>query len=257
MKQDNPEIFNLRNKVAVVTGASKGIGEAVSHLLADQGAKVIVSSRKLAAVETVAQNIRSKGNEAMAMVCNAGDPVQCEQLISQTVCEFGGIDILVNNAATNPTYGPALDCSVELFDKMIQVNLRGAFVLAKMAFPSMKSRGGGSIINMSSIAGDKPDPGLGIYSVTKAALNMLTKVLAKEWGPDKIRVNAIAPGLIKTKFSKTLWDNPPVTERLMEHIPTGRIGTPEEIAYMTLFLASDASAYCTGSVFTADGGWTI
>jgi NAD(P)-dependent dehydrogenase (short-subunit alcohol dehydrogenase family) len=251
------EAFDLRNRVAIITGASKGIGEAVAHLLADQGAKVVVSSRKLADVEAVAQEIRSKGNEALAFSCNTGDPVQCDQLISQTVRDFGGIDILVNNAATNPTYGPALDCSVELFDKMMQVNLRVAFVLAKMAYPSMKSRGGGSIINMSSIAGDTPDPGLGIYSVTKAALNMLTKVLAKEWGHDKIRVNAIAPGLIKTKFSKTLWDNPPVTERLMRHIPVGRIGTSEEIAYLTLFLASEASAYCTGSVFTADGGWTI
>jgi NAD(P)-dependent dehydrogenase (short-subunit alcohol dehydrogenase family) len=257
MKSVELERFDLRNKVAVVTGASKGIGEAVAHLLANQGAKVVVSSRKLTDVEAVAAEIRNKGKEAIAIACNAGDPGQCEQLVNHTIQQYGGIDILVNNAATNPTYGPALDCSTELFDKLMQVNLRGPFVLAKLAYASMKERGGGSVINMSSIAGDTPDPGLGIYSVTKAALNMLTKVLAKEWGLDRIRVNSIAPGLIKTKFSKALWDNPPVTERLMKHIPSGRIGTPEEIAYLALFLASDASAYCTGSVFTADGGWTI
>ena len=257
MKSVELERFDLRNKVAVVTGASKGIGEAVANLLADRGAKLVVSSRNLNDVETVAAQIRAKGKEAIAIACNAGDPKQCEQLVSESIQHFGGIDILVNNAATNPTYGPVLDCSTELFDKLMNVNVRGPFVLAKLAYPSMKKRGGGSVVNMSSIAGDTPDPGLGIYSVTKAALNMLTKVLAKEWGPDGIRVNAIAPGLIKTKFSKALWDNPPVTERLMKHIPSGRIGTAEEIAYLALFLASDASAYCTGAVFTADGGWTI
>jgi len=257
MNSTLPAIFDLQNKVAIVTGASKGIGEAVAHLLASQGAKVVVSSRKLADVEAVAGEIKSKGNQAMAIACNAGRTEQCESLIAQTIREWGGIDILVNNAATNPVYGPALDCSSELFDKMMSVNVRGPFELAKMAHPSMKERGGGSVINISSIAGQTPDPGLGIYSVTKAALNMLTKVLAREWGPDGIRVNAIAPGLIKTKFSTALWNNPQTTERLMKQISLGRIGTPEEIAYWVLFLVSNASAYSTGSIFTADGGWTI
>jgi NAD(P)-dependent dehydrogenase (short-subunit alcohol dehydrogenase family) len=251
------EIFDLRNKVAIVTGASKGIGEAVAHLLASQGAKVVVSSRKLPDVDSVAQKINSSGNEAIGIACNVGNSQQCENLVAETIQRFGGIDILINNAATNPVYGPALECSAELFDKLMSINVKGPFELAKMAYPSMKLRGGGCVINISSIAGETPDPGLGMYSVTKSALNMLTKVLAKEWGTDGIRVNAIAPGLIKTKFSTALWNNPETRERLMNQISLGRIGTPEEIAYMVLFLVSGASAYSTGSIFTADGGWTI
>jgi NAD(P)-dependent dehydrogenase (short-subunit alcohol dehydrogenase family) len=257
MKSKDLEIFDLSNKVAVVTGASKGIGAAVAHLLASQGAKTVVSSRNLIDVESVAQKIRTEGKEAIGIACNAGNPEQCENLITQTIMHFGGIDILINNAATNPVYGPVLECNAQLFDKLMNVNVRGPFELAKLAHTSMKSRGGGSIINISSIEGMTPHQGLGIYSVSKAALNMLTKVLAKEWGSDGIRVNAIAPGIIKTKFSKALWDNPQTTESFMQQISLGRIGSPEEIAYMVLFLVSEASAYCTGSVFTADGGLTI
>jgi NAD(P)-dependent dehydrogenase (short-subunit alcohol dehydrogenase family) len=257
MKSICMELFNLENKVAVVTGSSKGIGEAVAHLLAGQGAKVVVSSRKLMEVELVAQEIRSKGKESIGIACNVGDPEQCENLINQTVHQFGRIDILVNNAATNPVYGPALECNAQLFDKLMSVNVRGAFELAKLAHPFMKLQGGGSVINISSIEGQTPHKGLGIYSVSKAALNMLTKVLAKEWGSDGIRVNAIAPGIIKTRFSRALWDNAQASDNFLEQITLGRIGSPEEIAYMALFLASEASAYCTGSIFTADGGLTI
>ena len=257
MSSTNLKIFDLQKKVAIVTGASKGIGESVARLLANHGAKVVVSSRKQIDIDSVARQIINDGHEAIGIACNTGNNEQCENLIATTIQHFGGIDILVNNAATNPVYGPALECTAELFDKLISVNVRGPFELSKKAFPSMKLRGGGSVINISSIAGERPDPGLGIYSVTKAALNMLTKVLAKEWGTAGIRVNAIAPGLIKTKFSTALWNNAETTERLMKQISLGRIGSPEEIAYMVLFLASDASAYCTGSVFTADGGWTI
>ncbi len=257
IKKRELEIYNLKNKVAVITGASKGIGEAIAQLLASCGAKVVVSSRKLADVEIVAQGIRSKGQEAVGIACNTGSVEQCENLVAQTIQQFGGIDIVINNAATNPLYAPALDCTAELFDKLVSVNVRGPFELAKLAYPSMKLRGGGSVINISSIEGETPHEGLGIYSVTKAAMNMLTKVLAKEWGPDGIRVNAIAPGIIKTKFSRALWDNPGVTEKFMQQIPLGRIGTTEEIAQLVLFLVSDASGYCTGSIFTADGGMTI
>jgi NAD(P)-dependent dehydrogenase (short-subunit alcohol dehydrogenase family) len=257
MISTNPKVFDLQNKVAIITGASKGIGEAVAQLLANQGAKVVVSSRKLQDVESIAQQMRNAGHDAIAIACNAGNNEQCENLIAGTIQHFGGIDILVNNAATNPVYGPAVDCTAELFDKLMSVNVRGPFELSKKAYASLKLRGGGTVINISSIAGETPDPGLGIYSVTKAALNMLTKVLAKEWGADGIRVNAIAPGLIKTKFSTALWNNDETRERLMKQISLGRIGSAEEIAYMVLFLASEASAYCTGSIFTADGGWTI
>jgi len=251
------KIFDLNDKVAVITGASKGIGEAVAYLLASRGAKIVVSSRKPADVEAVAGEIRNKGGEAIGIACNTGNTEQCKNLITETIQQFGGIDILVNNAATNPTYGPALECTAELFDKLMSVNVRGPFELAKLAYASMKQRGGGNVINISSVEGQTPHPGLGIYSVTKAALNMLTKVLAKEWGSNSIRVNAIAPGVIRTKFSRALWDNPSVTEKFMKQISLNRIGTPEEIAYMVLFLVSGASAYCTGSIFTADGGLTI
>jgi NAD(P)-dependent dehydrogenase (short-subunit alcohol dehydrogenase family) len=257
MKSESAGIFDLTSKVAIVTGASKGIGEAIACLLAGQGAKVVVSSRNTVEIDKVVEHIRSLGKEAAGIPSNVGDPEQCANLVRQTIDRYGGIDILVNNAATNPVYGPVLECTTQLFDKLVAVNVRGAFELAKLSQPSMKSRGGGSIINISSIEGQTPDEGLGIYSVTKAALNMLTKVLAKEWGSDGIRVNAIAPGIIKTKFSKALWDNPPVTEKFLQQIPLGRIGSPDEIAWLALFLASKESRYCTGSVFTADGGFTI
>jgi NAD(P)-dependent dehydrogenase (short-subunit alcohol dehydrogenase family) len=249
--------YSLQNKVAIVTGASKGIGEAIALHLADCGAQVVVSSRKMDDIEKVAEKIRKERGKAIALACNASYPEQCKNLIDKTIEHFGGVDILVNNAATNPVYGPALECSAELFDKLINVNVRGPFELAKLAYPSMKSLGGGSVINISSIAGDTPDEGLGIYSVTKAALNMLTKVLAREWGIDGIRVNAIAPGLIKTKFSAALWKDEKIYNAILERIPSGRMGTVDEIAELAVFLASDASSYSTGSVFTADGGWTI
>jgi NAD(P)-dependent dehydrogenase (short-subunit alcohol dehydrogenase family) len=251
------DIFSLQGKVAIVTGASKGIGEAIAQYLASYGAKVVVSSRKQADIELVAQQIRDAGNEAIAIACHTGSPQQCQQLIAQTIQAYGGIDILVNNAATNPTFGPVLNCDGAVFDKIMEINVKAPFELAKMAHPSMKSRGGGSIINISSVSADTPDPGLGIYSVSKASLNMLTKVLAKEWGQDGIRVNTIAPGLIKTKFSEALWKDEQIYKRLTKNLPVGRIGTPNEIASLALYLASEAAAYCTGATFTADGGMTI
>jgi NAD(P)-dependent dehydrogenase (short-subunit alcohol dehydrogenase family) len=249
--------YSLQHKVAIVTGASKGIGEAIARHLAVQGAQVVVSSRKIDDVEKVAEQIRSEGNKAVAIACNASYPEQCKNLVDKTLEHFGAVDILVNNAATNPIFGPAVECSAELFDKLMNVNVRGPFELAKLVYPVMKSRGGGCVINISSIAGDTPDEGLGIYSVTKSALNMLTKVLAREWGKDGIRVNAIAPGLIKTKFSAALWKDEKIYNSIMAKIPSGRMGTVDEIAALAVFLASDASSYSTGSIFTADGGWTI
>ena len=178
-------------------------------------------------------------------------------LIEKTRAVYGSIDILVNNAAANPVYGPIVTCEEWAFDKIMDVNLKAPFELCKLVYPIMKQRGGGSVINISSIAGLTPDPGLGMYSVSKAALNMLTKVMAKEWGTDKIRVNAICPGLIKTKFSEALWQNEKWLSGFIKQLPLGRMGTVEEIAGLALFLASEASAYCTGTLFTADGGITI
>ncbi len=248
---------DLKNKVALVTGASKGIGEAIALTLAAHGAKVVINSRKQEDIDKVANMIREAGGDCMALAGNAGDVATCKSLIDQTVSRYGGLDILVNNAAANPSFGPAVETPEWAYDKIMSVNVKAPFELSKYAYPEMKKRGGGSVINMSSIAGHTPDPGLGIYSVSKAALNMLTKVMAKEWAPDNIRVNAICPGLIKTKFSQAIWQDENLLKRFMKQVPMGRMGTVEEIAALALFLASDVSGYCTGTLFYADGGTII
>lgn len=247
----------LKNKVALVTGASKGIGEAIALTLAAHGAKVVINSRKQEDLDKVANVIRSAGGECLALAGNAGDTATCKTLIDTTVEKYGGLDILVNNAASNPAFGPVVQTEDWAYDKIMAINVKAPFELSKHAHPVMKKRGGGSVINLSSIAGDTPDPGLGIYSVSKAALNMLTKVMAKEWAPDNIRVNAICPGLIKTKFSQALWQDENMLKKFMKMVPMGRMGTVEEIAALALFLASDVSGYCTGTLFFADGGTTI
>lgn len=249
--------FDLHGKVAVITGASKGIGEAIARYLAAFGAQVVISSRKQSDLDVLADEMRATGAQVAAIAAHAGEMAQLRELVEKTVAAFGGIDILVNNAATNPVFGPSLECSEAALDKILQINVKAPFELAKMVHPYMKARGGGSVINISSIAGISPDPGLGMYSVSKASLNMLTKVLAKEWGPDGIRVNAICPGLIKTKFSEALWSNDKILDRFTKHLPIARMGTVEEVAGMALYLASGASSYTTGGIFTADGGTTI
>lgn len=250
-------VFDLSNKVALITGASKGIGEAIARIFAQYGAKVVISSRKQADLDELANHIKAAGGECTGIAAHAGEMAQLKLLVEKTVDTYGGIDILVNNAATNPVYGPSLDCPESAFDKIMQVNVKAPFELSKMVHPIMKARGGGSVINISSIAGHTPDPGLGIYSVSKASLNMLTKVLAKEWGEDGIRVNAICPGLIKTKFSQALWDNDKTLAHFTKRLPIARMGTVEEIAPMALYLATSASAYTTGGLFSIDGGTII
>lgn len=254
---DAQQLFNLKGKVALITGASKGIGEAIAHAFAGAGAKVVINSRKQEELDSVAAAIRTAGGECTGIAANAGDLAACKILIERTISLYGGIDILVNNAATNPVYGPVANCEEWAFDKIINVNVKAPFELGKLALPIMKQRGGGSIINISSVAGITPDPGLGIYSVSKAALNMLTKVTAKEWGADGVRVNSICPGLIKTKFSEALWQNEKWLNHFVKELPIARMGTVEEIAGLALFLASSASGYCTGGIYTADGGITI
>lgn len=250
-------VFDLTDKVALITGASKGIGEAIARIFAQYGAKVVISSRKQADLDELANDIKAAGGECTGIAAHAGEMAQLKLLVEKTVDTYGGIDILVNNAATNPVYGPSLDCPESAFDKIMQVNVKAPFELSKMVHPIMKARGGGSVINISSIAGHTPDPGLGIYSVSKASLNMLTKVLAKEWGQDGIRVNAICPGLIKTKFSQALWDNDKTLAHFTKRLPIARMGTVEEIAPMALYLATSASAYTTGGLFSIDGGTII
>jgi dehydrogenase/reductase SDR family member 4 len=249
--------FSLEGKVALVTGASKGIGEAIANYFAAAGAKVIVSSRKQEAVDAVASEIKRKGFEATAIACHMGDMANVQKLAEAAIAKYGTVDILVNNAAANPVFGPVVETSLEAFDKIISVNVKGPFELAKKIYPLMEEKKSGSVINISSIGGLRPEAGLGIYSMSKAALISLTKVMAKEWGDDNIRANVICPGLIKTKFSEALWGNDKMMAMMMKVLPIKRVGTPEEIAALALYLASDASAYCTGSVFTADGGFTI
>lgn len=255
MKKD---IFSLEGKVAIVTGASKGIGEAIARVFAQYGAKVVISSRKQADLEVLAEVIKGEfGTEVLPIAAHSGEIAQLKELLNNTMESFGKVDILVNNAATNPVYGPSLDCNGDAFDKIMQVNVKSPFEFAKLVHPFMKKNGAGSIVNISSIAGSSPDPGLGMYSVSKAALNMLTKVLAKEWGEDGIRVNALSPGLIKTKFSQALWENPKMLEHFTKRLPIARMGSVDEIAALVLYLASDASTYTTGVNFQVDGGTTI
>lgn len=249
--------INLTNKTAIITGASKGIGEAIAFALGRAGANVVISSRKQDAVEAVAVKLRQEGINCLPQAANAGVIEDLQVLVEQTVEAFGGIDILINNAATNPVFGPLELTEQKAFDKIMAVNVKGPFELAKLALPEMKRRGGGAIVNISSIGGLSPEPYLGIYSVSKAALISLTKVMAREWGPYHIRANAICPGLIQTKFSEALWNNEQVMQWMMAKTPLSRIGTSDEVAAMALFLASEASSYTTGAVFTCDGGYTI
>ncbi len=249
--------FNLENKVAIITGASKGIGEAIAIILAQHGTSVVVNSRKQDELDKVVEQITSAGGKCIGVAANTGETAGLKTLVEMAVEKYGGVDIIVNNAASNPVFGPVIQTEEWAYDKIMDVNVKAPFELSKLVYPIMKQRGGGSIINISSIAGDTPDQGLGIYSVSKAALNMLTKVTAKEWAPDNIRVNSICPGLIKTKFSQALWQDENILKKFMKMIPMGRMGTVEEIAALALFLSSDASGYCTGTLFFADGGTTI
>lgn len=247
--------FQLDGKVALVTGASKGIGESIARGLAEFGATVILSSRKQEAVDLVAEAFRADGLDAHAIAAHMGDMAAVSSLFEQSVATCGGIDIIVNNAAINPVYGPIQVVDEAAFDKLFDVNLKGPFELCKKAHPVMRERGGGSIINISSIGGLKPEPGIGMYSVTKAALINLTQAMAQDWGMDNIRVNAICPGLIKTKFSEALWQDDNIAQRFLQHIPLARLGESEDIAGLAVFLASAAAGYCTGGVYLADGGY--
>jgi NAD(P)-dependent dehydrogenase (short-subunit alcohol dehydrogenase family) len=249
--------FRLTGKIALVTGASKGIGAAMAAAFAQAGAKVVVCSRKQEAVDEVAQALTAQGLEAIGIAANVGRGTDILMLTERVLQRYGRIDILVNNAAVNPVFGPLAQTDAAAFDKIMDVNLKGPFELAKAVYPHMAKNGGGSIINISSVEGLSPEKFMGIYSVSKAALIMLTKVMAKEWAADKVRVNAICPGLIQTKFSEALWNNQDILNMVLSRVPLARMGQSEEMAGLALFLASDAGSYCTGGVYTADGGYTV
>ncbi len=251
------KLFSLDGKVAIVTGASKGIGEAIAQGLAAYGAKVVVSSRKQDAVDEVATAIKAMGYEAIGVAAHMGDMEQVAALAAKTIELYGGIDIVVNNAAVNPVFGPIENTDETAIDKIMDVNLKGPFELAKAALPSMQARGGGSIINISSIGGIKPEAQIGMYSVSKAAIINLTQAMAQDWGKHNIRANVICPGLIKTKFSEALWQNEKIADRFTAHLPMKRLGETEDLIGTAVFLASNASAYCTGATYTVDGGYLI
>ncbi|GAA5527345.1 glucose 1-dehydrogenase [Herpetosiphon gulosus] len=246
--------FDLSGKVAIVTGASRGIGEAIAQHFAQAGAKVVVCARKLESLQTVADSINQAGGMALAMACHTGKREQVQAVVAQTLAEWGRIDIVVNNAATNPHFGPLLNSDAAQWDKTYEVNVKGYFWLIQAAAEAMQNQGGGSIINVASVAGLQPATAMGIYSISKAAVIAMTKQLAQELGPSNIRVNALAPGLIKTKFSSALWDNEDLNQKIVAGTPLGRIGTVDEVAAAALYLASDAAAFTTGTVMTMDGG---
>jgi NAD(P)-dependent dehydrogenase (short-subunit alcohol dehydrogenase family) len=246
--------FDLSGRVALVTGASRGIGSAIANILAEHGATVVLSSRKQADLDAEAERINAEHPEkAVAIAAHAGRPEDMERLVKEVIERFSRIDILVNNAATNPYMGPVLGADLTAWDKTFEVNVRGMFVLTKLVYEASMEERGGAIVNVASIGGLRPGIGLGVYNVTKAAVIMLTRQLAREVG-GKVRVNAIAPGLIKTRFAEALWGNEAILDRVLSQNPMGRIGTPDEVASAVLFLVSDAASYVNGEVLVVDGG---
>ena len=249
--------FDLGGRTAIVTGSSRGIGRAIAEALAHAGAKVVVSSRKANACETVVAAIKKDGGSAISVPCNVGRKDQLATLVAETRRQFGAIDILVCNAAVNPYFGPLAEISDEAYDRTMDSNVRSNLWLCQMALPDMAARRDGAIVIVSSIAGLKGSATLGVYGISKAADFQLARNLAVEWGKHNIRVNCIAPGLIKTDFAKALWDNPDLLERRLRTTPLGRMGEPEDIAGLALFLASPSASFITGQIIIVDGGVTI
>lgn len=249
--------IDISNQVALVTGGTKGIGLAIAEKLAEAGAKVVIASRRIDTVRKAEQTLRDKGLDVTGQICNVGDEEDRKRLIEEVIKLHGQLDTLVNNAAANPVFGKVEDTESWAFAKIMAINVEAPFELAKLALPYLKSSTFGNVLNVSSIGGLSPEPKLGIYSMSKAALNSLTKVLAKEWGRYGVRVNAVCPGLIQTDFSEALWSNEKLVQHMKQATPLGRIGQPSEIGQLSLAIVSGAAGYCTGHLFTADGGYTI
>ena len=250
-------MFDLTDKVALVTGSTKGIGKAIAVQMAKAGAKVVISSRKADACEAVSEEVKAAGGEAISLPCNITHLDQMEALVEGTLSQWGRIDSLVCNAAVNPYYGPFIDTPDDAFAKMMQVNVRSNMQLSKLVLPQMVERRDGSIIIISSIAGLKGADFLGIYAVTKAADMQIARNLAVANGQHNIRVNCIAPGLVKTDFARALWENPERLEKVLRTYPLSRLGEPDDIAGAAVFLASRAGAWMTGQTLVIDGGWAV
>lgn len=252
------KIFDLTGKVAIVTGASRGIGESSARLLAQYGATVVITGRRQDALDKIAAEINEAGGESVGIVCHAGNIEHMDALFAEVDKRYGRLDVLMNNAAANPYFGPIEDCPLDAFDKVFEVNLRGYFYMCQKAVKTMKTNndgnGGGSIINVASINGKKPGTLQGPYSMSKAAVINMSESFAKENGQFGIRVNSLCPGLTDTKFASAITQNEDVLKQFLPVLPLGRAAQPDEMAPMVLFLASSASSYVTGSSMIVDGG---
>jgi len=250
-------LFDLSGKVALVTGASRGIGEEITRLLAQQGAHIIVSSRKIEGCQAIVDQIISDGGSAQAIACHVGEMDQIESIFAAIQEQHGKLDILINNAAANPYFGHILDTPLGAYEKTVDVNLRGYFYMSVAAGKIMKENGGGSIVNIASVNGVTPGDKQGVYSITKAGVISMTKAFAKECADLGIRVNAILPGFTDTKFASALVKNEDLLKQLMTHIPMKRVAQPSEMAGTALYLVSDAASYTTGSCINVDGGYLL
>jgi NAD(P)-dependent dehydrogenase (short-subunit alcohol dehydrogenase family) len=249
--------LSLTDKVALVAGASRGIGKAIALAFSDAGASVAISSRKRPALDEAAEEIGKKGGRVLAVEAHSRKSEDLRHLTETVKSEFGRLDILVNNAGANPIMAPLVEIEEATFDVIMDTNLKGYFILSQLAAKLMMEQGGGSILNISSVGGTSPDKGLGVYCISKAAVNMLTRALAIELGEYNIRVNALALGVVQTRFSQALWSNEKLIAEEMRHTPLGRISQPEEVARMALAMVSDASAYITGQIVVMDGGGSL
>lgn len=252
---DPRTMFDLSGKLALVTGASRGIGESIARTLAAYGAHVIVSSRKIDGCERVAAEIRAAGGKAEAFACHIGELEQIDAIFKHVESTYGRLDILVNNAAANPYFGPIADTDPGAYQKTVDVNIRGYFFMSARGVKLMAKNGGGSIVNTASVNGVIPGPFQGIYSITKAAVISMTKAFAKEWAQQKVRVNALLPGITDTKFASALVHNPEMMKLMGSHVPMNRVAHPDEMAGAVLYLVSPAASYTTGVCLNVDGGY--
>ena len=249
-------MFSLKEKTAIISGGSKGIGKSIAFKYAEAGANVVICSRKKDNLDSAIEEAQTLGFNIIGIECNTGEKESINNVVDKTLEQFKRVDILVNNAAANPYYGPILNSEESHWEKIWDINVKGYFNFIKACSKSMKDNKYGKIINVASIAAKTPLDGLGVYNISKAAVVMLTKVLAKEMAGSNVQVNTLAPGLIKTDFSKALWEDESVYNEIIKAIPQARMGEPDDISGMALYLASEASDFITGSMFVVDGGLT-